>query len=75
MLPKIHDDAYLDKLIERGEYFNSKTITELEREEIEEYLRLKGEVKDLIETITKAWDNVWDVVQKTREYQERVGRQ
>ena len=75
MLPKIHDDAYLDKLIERGEYFNSKTITELEREEIEEYLRLKDEVEDLLETVIKAWDYVWDVVQKTREYQERVGRQ
>ena len=63
---------YQRKLIERYKYFQSKPITELENDEIEEFLNLQKEIPqaftEIRDAVMKAWENVSDYIKETPEY-------
>ena len=73
-------EAYMRKIQDRLSYFESKTITELEISEINEYLSLLEEMEDLINPIVNLvgkamedvvipiMENVMKIVKDTPEY-------
>jgi hypothetical protein len=66
------EKIYLDLLISRFEYFQDKKITELTREEIQEYMNLRKEASEIMLEVTSIWESIKPYYEAGKLYQERV---
>lgn len=67
---------YVKILKERTDYFSSKTVTELDEDEIQEYLNLKKELsvvfKDFTDMFIGAVSEMVEVLRETPEFQAQL---
>lgn len=70
----ILDADYFELLNTRLEYFKEKKITDLEDEEIQEFINLKKEVAEQFSEVSKVVKGIWDEIygDSFKKYQERV---
>lgn len=66
------EKIYLDLLISRFEYFQDKKITELTREEIQEYMNLRKEASEIMLEVTSIWESIKPYYEAGEMYAERV---
>lgn len=80
LLKTEHSPEYIQLLISRLNYFKDKKITDLDRDEIREYLNLKEEVVEVFPEVRKAIESIWGAIKEAHEpyleaekkYHERV---
>jgi uncharacterized protein YjgD (DUF1641 family) len=55
---------YLKILLERYKYFESKSITELTNDEIQEYLNLQKEIVNAMPQVKETFDKIWNIIKE-----------